>query len=186
MRETLRDLQSDLNAVYELTDSINRLFSVTSFVDAVRSVQKENNVNLVQSLERALESCSRGAHSLINIPIPLGLDTDANCAQRTYKAWRLDRRLDDIDRLKRNFLGLHSVSLLGLNNVRLHRILPRVSLTRLNRCKQMQIAERDAQHANDLKTQIGELRKAIEQVSQQITSRHTVAVDENTPRYRRR
>ena len=50
--------------------------------------------------------------------------------------------------------------------------------TTTRRCKQMQIAERDARHATDLKAQIGELQGAIEQISQQIVTRHVFPDDE--------
>jgi site-specific recombinase len=103
VHETLRDLQSDLDAVYELTDNIHRLFSVPSFIVAVRGVQNESNVTLVESLERALEGCSREAQRLLDILMKLGLQIRDGRIKQAHLQWRLDRRMDDIDRLKRNF-----------------------------------------------------------------------------------
>jgi hypothetical protein len=42
----------------------------------------------------------------------------------------------------------------------------------------MQIADRDARHADELKVQIGELQKAIEQISQQISVQQNVVSDD--------
>jgi hypothetical protein len=46
------------------------------------------------------------------------------------------------------------------------------------RCKQLETAERDARHASELRSQIGELQTAIKQISQQIIIRQAVASDE--------
>ncbi|CAI6341374.1 unnamed protein product [Periconia digitata] len=161
LHRTLRELESDLDSIYELTKNINRLLSVKSFADAVRSVP---NVDLVDSLERSLERCLNSAQKLLEVLADLGLDIDANRMKRTWRAWRLDRRLDEIDRNKRNFQDYKSSIQLAFQL--------------LTTCKQMQIAERDDQHANDLKAQIGELQKAIDSIAQQITIRQVVPTDE--------
>jgi hypothetical protein len=100
---TLLELHSDLDAVYELTNNIHRIFIAPKFVEAIQGVQQETDIDLTNSLEHALQSCLKGAHRLLNILVDLGLQTDEHSIKRTYRQWRLDRRLDDIDRLKRNF-----------------------------------------------------------------------------------
>jgi hypothetical protein len=103
VHSSLHDLQSDLEAVYELSDNIHRLFSVSSFTKAVHDVQDDTNVTLEDSLRRALEGCSKEAQRLHDILLRLGLQVRGNLAAKAYLQWRLDRRMDDIDRMKRNF-----------------------------------------------------------------------------------
>ena len=103
VHQSLYDLHSDLGAVISLTENIHQLFSVSSFVKAVLEVQKDSNVNLVSDLERALQSCSREAGRLGDPLDTFSLQIRDGRYERTKTKWRLDRRLDDIDRLKRNF-----------------------------------------------------------------------------------
>lgn len=103
VHETLYDLQSDLEAVYELSDNIHRLFSVPSFTKAVHEAQDGTNVTLEESLKRGLEGCSKDAQRLLDILERLGLRTRDTRTKQVYLQWRLDRRMDDIDRMKRNF-----------------------------------------------------------------------------------
>jgi hypothetical protein len=100
---TLNDLHSDLDAVYELSSNINRLFSVPTFIDAVRSVQNDTNVTLITSLERSLEGCSKEAQRLLDVLVQLGLQPRDGRAKQALLQWRLDRRMENIERLKRNF-----------------------------------------------------------------------------------
>ena len=103
VHQTLLDLHSDLEAVYELTDNIHRLFSTSSFIEAVQDVQKESKITLVNSLYHSLESCTKGAQRLLDVLARLGLETGDGRIKQAHLQWRLDRRLDEIDRLKRNF-----------------------------------------------------------------------------------
>jgi hypothetical protein len=57
VHNSLHDLQTDVEAVYELSDNIHRLFSVSSFTKAVHDVQDDTNVTLEDSLKQALEGC---------------------------------------------------------------------------------------------------------------------------------
>lgn len=103
IHQSLYDLHSDLGALVSLTENIQQLFSVPSFVQAILEVQKDSNVNLVGGLERPLQSCSREAERLRNLLDVIGLEPRDGRYERTKTKWRLDRCLDDIDRLKRNF-----------------------------------------------------------------------------------
>lgn len=103
IHQTLHELHSDLDALYELTENIRRLFNVSRFIDTVREVQRGFNMDLVGSLEHALESCSKGAQMLCDILVKLVLQPKDSVYKQAKLQWRLDRRLDDIDRLKRNF-----------------------------------------------------------------------------------
>jgi hypothetical protein len=103
VHESLRDLHSDLDAVYELTSNIHRLFSLPSFVDAVQGVQNDTNVELMTSLERSLSCCSKEAQGLLEILENLGLQTREGRFRQAKVQWHLNRRIDKIDRLKCNF-----------------------------------------------------------------------------------
>jgi hypothetical protein len=70
---------------------------------AVHDVQDDTNVMLEDSLKRALKGCYKEAQLLLDILRRLGLQVRGNLAAKTYLQWRLDRRMDDIDRMKRNF-----------------------------------------------------------------------------------
>ncbi|KAJ4297490.1 hypothetical protein N0V90_005382 [Kalmusia sp. IMI 367209] len=164
VHETLLDLQQDAYAVYELTSNIHQLCGVPAYIDAVRGVESEFGIDLEEGLERALERCYKGAQNLLDILIKFGLQTDASSVKKSYQAWRLDRRLNDIDKIKSKFLHYKSSIQLAF-----------LSLTT---CKQLQVAERDARYADDLKNQIAELQKVVEQISQQITSRKVALADE--------
>jgi hypothetical protein len=103
VHRTLYELHSDLSAVRELNENINRLFSVTSFIEAIQEVQRDSSINLIASLERALQSCAREAQKLRDLLSKFGLQTSDVRLKQAYLQWRLDRRLDDIEQLKRNF-----------------------------------------------------------------------------------
>jgi hypothetical protein len=100
---TLRDLHTDLDAVYELTTNINRLFCVASFIEGVKEVQINANISLVTSLERSLQNCAKETQKLFDTLIELGLEPRDGRIRNAYLQWRLDRRIDNIDQLKRNF-----------------------------------------------------------------------------------
>jgi alkyl hydroperoxide reductase subunit AhpF len=100
---TLLELQSDLVAVYDLTHNISQLFSVPSFNTAIQTLQKDSNVDLVHGLKNALDGCAREAQRLLEILIRLGLQPRDDWVKQAYLQWRLDRRMDDIDRFRRNF-----------------------------------------------------------------------------------
>lgn len=100
IHQTLRELEFDLKSICELVESIHSLLSVKSFADAVRSVP---DVKLTETLGSALQRCLSSAERLSSTLADQGLDIGAGRIKRTWRAWRLDRRLDDIDRQKRNF-----------------------------------------------------------------------------------
>jgi hypothetical protein len=108
VHRSLSELQEELDAIYELSDNINRLFRVETLVEAIKKVQQESGIDLLRNIERPLDHCLEGAHRLLDILTKLGLPMEVNGVKRTYVQWRLDRRLDDIDRIKSNFLGYRS------------------------------------------------------------------------------
>lgn len=103
VHESLKDLHSDLDALYELTINIHHLFSLPRFLADVRSVKNDTNVEVMSSLDRSLEGCSKEAQGLLNILGELGLQTWEGLLRQAQAQWRLNRKIDRIDRLKRNF-----------------------------------------------------------------------------------
>ncbi|KAL6709616.1 hypothetical protein ACN47E_001044 [Coniothyrium glycines] len=164
IHQSLAELQDTLNAVSGLTESINRLFSSANFREAFREAQREINVDLVHSLERTLESCAKESQKLLDILTELGLQLPVGSIKRTYLQWRLDRRLDNIDRIKNNFQA--------------YRGSFQIAFQALTMCQQIRIAERDARTADELKQQISELQKGIEQISNYIAARRDQPADE--------
>jgi hypothetical protein len=56
---TLLELHSDLDAVYELTNSIHWMFIAPKFVEAIQGVQQGSDIDLTNSLEHALQKLSQ-------------------------------------------------------------------------------------------------------------------------------
>jgi hypothetical protein len=97
VHQTIHALQLDLEEVYELSDNIYRLFNVSTFTKVVHDIQNDTNVTL--------DGCAKEAQRSLDIFSKLGLQVRGSFATRAYLSWRLDRRLDDIDRMKRSFQG---------------------------------------------------------------------------------
>lgn len=74
-----------------------------SFSSAIQTLQVDADINLVHNLKSALEGCSREAQSLLDILSTLGLQLRGEWVKKGYLQWRLDRRIDDIERFRRNF-----------------------------------------------------------------------------------
>jgi hypothetical protein len=94
--QTLDELKADLVAVCVLVDNIYLLFSYPSFTESIREVQRESRVNLLESLERALRSCSRDVQSLSDILFDFGTANSSGRFKQSILQFRIDRRLDDI------------------------------------------------------------------------------------------
>lgn len=73
VHETLKDLGSDLDALYELASNIHHLFILPRFLRDVRDMKSDMNVEVMISLEHSLEGCLKEAEVFSNIFEELGL-----------------------------------------------------------------------------------------------------------------
>ncbi|KAH7067923.1 hypothetical protein FB567DRAFT_253124 [Paraphoma chrysanthemicola] len=153
----LYELHTDLGNVVSITESIHGMFKVSRFVESVHEVENESNVDILGGLARALQSCSREGSKLHVILDDLGIGTRDGRYERTKMQWRMDRRAHDIERLKSNFQG--------------HRSSIQLSFQLLATLR----ADHDAR---ELKTQIAELHRVMQQSSQHINNQAASPGDE--------
>lgn len=103
IHQTLDELRADSEAVCDLIDNIHRVLSTPSFVAAVEEVQGASQVNLLECLQRALQSCEREAQRLSNFIYDLDISGATGRLRQGVLQFKLDRRSDDLQHIKRNF-----------------------------------------------------------------------------------
>ncbi|KAI4660684.1 uncharacterized protein J4E78_005389 [Alternaria triticimaculans] len=157
IHQTLDELRADSEAVCDLIDNIHRVLSTPSFVAAVEEVQGASQVNLLECLQRALQSCEREAQRLSNFIYDLDISGATGRLRQGVLQFKLDRRSDDLQHIKRNFQD--------------HKSSIQLAFTVVSTCKQMQVAERDALDAASLKAQISRLEVALEQIGKLLNER---------------
>ncbi|KAI4687480.1 uncharacterized protein J4E88_003069 [Alternaria novae-zelandiae] len=157
IHQTLDELRADSEAVCDLIDNIHRVLSTPSFVAAVEEVQGASQVNLLECLQRALQSCEREAQRLSNFIYDLDISGATGRLRQGVLQFKLDRRSDDLQHIKRNFQD--------------HKSSIQLAFTVVSTCKQMQVAERDALDAASLKAQISRLEVALEQIGTLLNER---------------
>ncbi|KAI4637021.1 hypothetical protein J4E93_010687 [Alternaria ventricosa] len=139
IHQTLDELRADLEAVCDLIDNIHCVLSTPNFVAAVEEVQGASQANLLECLQRTLQSCEREAQRLCNFIFDLDISGATGRLRQGVLQFKLDRRSDDLQHIKRNLQDHKSSMLLAIQFI--------------TTCNDMQVVERNALDFATLKAQ---------------------------------
>lgn len=101
VNQALEELSGDLSTVCDLVENIHQLFRTPDFIDTIRG-SLDGSVKLIEVLGRELDNCSRDAQKMRDILVDLDLTLTNNRVKQTFKLYRLNNRMEDINAIKRN------------------------------------------------------------------------------------